>query len=957
VDETSAGLTVVLTEDDIFYYPNGSSPPVIDYTTLDLGALVAYGYNPYVGGALLVEMENDTTTIWIGNDEDGGLYSGVFPGDIALGYDQDSVEGYTSHEDYLIYQIKKNGDTYYIATDQGLHSANDPHGEWTRLTGDLSNNTGNDAAPVHTAAVAFGAGDLMYTGGYFGGFLLSEDGVSFTHSNMGMMHLNGTPEQLAMFKDEFENVTPADPTTGIYDTALDWWGDLPEATSEGDIDGDPKITILFLNIDDQYYLGTGDGTYISGYFDGRNELPLAYMALSNQAEMFYLDSDPQWINRAGSAACNQMFNLINWNQDFQEDRWLREGLSTFSQHVAGYPVADSPITFSQINNLIAWGDKNPDVEHVYTFLMVLYLYEQLLPDYDEGGPTIHGITELATSEYRGTSGLGRLITEKNGGVTSDSVDYTPVFASFFNDFVLACAIDISDTLFYDGKYGFEGVDTQFVPPSYTWYLTPTTTPPFKWHLPFWSARAMQVNDQVFFQAGPNKENQIDEAVVNGDDRNCLNFYLLYAMADAFEPEMQPDEIVLFQIPSDSIKQKGSLVIPNEYIMDGEATYPNLMRMISICSSTSEDGPSCFTFGDDSSTPEDLFLTITQNPIDDQFIDVYSFANRRLFPDGGQLYRVESLGLTDLEGPIVEITGGISDDTGEEVTFNLDQEVFYTNPQASTYSYHIAYHLEDIELPADLEFLAYGEDIVGNEKESDPTLVSVDFIEGSTGGTVQHPISNASVHVPPMALKDDIYLLLSVSDLPSFVTAAAASREISAPTDPSHYQVGPLVSAGSAGTELTAPIQLVIPFNADLAGDSEIGVYRAEGDSWVYVGGEVNENSGMLTTYSWKFGQFQAFAGPLTDMKPEMPYSFKLDQNYPNPFNPITKIQFEIPLSQHVKLNVYNVAGQLVERLADKSFEAGRHSLQWNAVGLSSGVYFLRMEAEEGTLYRKMILLK
>jgi len=93
------------------------------------------------------------------------------------------------------------------------------------------------------------------------------------------------------------------------------------------------------------------------------------------------------------------------------------------------------------------------------------------------------------------------------------------------------------------------------------------------------------------------------------------------------------------------------------------------------------------------------------------------------------------------------------------------------------------------------------------------------------------------------------------------------------------------------------------------------------------------------------------------MKPEMPYSFRLDQNYPNPFNPVTRIEFELTKAQNVKVDVYNLMGRLVARLTDDNYDAGRHTIEWKPINLSSGMYFLRLEAQEGILYRKMMLLK
>ncbi len=949
VDESPAGLTFSINDDKIFYWPEGTSAPGYDYTQLDLDHLVIYDYSGNGGNGLYVEFDGEAITVWSSSSE-GGLYSYEFTPESADYYDPEDLVVQNSHLDTLVHQIKKKDESYYFATDQGLFSAADPHGEWTRLTGYIYNNDASDSLLVDARAVAFGAGDLTYVGSHMGGFLLSDDGVNFAHSNIGLIHLNGTPEQLAMFLDEFENTTPADPDKGIYETCLEWWGDLPD---ELDIDGDPRITILFLNIDDQYYLSTGDGTYISGYFDGRNEYPLSFDANSNQLEMIYLDSDPQWINRAGAAACNQMFNLINWNQDPTDEIWIREGLASFSQHVAGYSMADGIVNVSALNSLTNWGDFNRDVEHMYSFLLMEYFYEQLFGD--EGNT--HTISEIAISPYQGINGLGRLIYEKTTGeASSDDVDYTSYFEDFYTDFIVAIVLDNPNPSFYGGKYGFSGVDTQMGAASYNWYWTATTTPPLYWHLPFWSMRVIQVKDNVFFNAGPNNENIIDNLVMNGDDRNHYRFYAIITDTTAPYPDMPLDELNLFEIPTDSVKQKGSVEFPEDLWLTGSSDPPNYLRVLAICTSDSGEFPSCYVLGDDFTPPENLFLSVAQNPIDDRYLDIYSFSDERIMPDGGQLYRIEDLGLTELEGPTVDISGAFSEDTGLAMEISLDQDVFYANPSASTYTYHIAYYLEGMQFPADLEFMAYGEDISGNEKESDVLNVTVDYIESDVGGTLVHSISGASLNVPPLALTKDAYILLSVSSYPVGV-ADQTVRQVFGEVDPSHSAVGPIVSAGSPSLELAAPVVLEVPYDPALCGDREVGVYRLEGDTWVYVGGVADAKSGLLTTYSWKMGQFQAFSGPLGDMQPEMPHRFELGQNYPNPFNPSTRIEFELTRAQHLVLSVYNIAGQRIGTLADGVYDAGRHVISWEAKNLASGVYFLRLEAEEGVLYRKMMLLK
>ena len=88
-----------------------------------------------------------------------------------------------------------------------------------------------------------------------------------------------------------------------------------------------------------------------------------------------------------------------------------------------------------------------------------------------------------------------------------------------------------------------------------------------------------------------------------------------------------------------------------------------------------------------------------------------------------------------------------------------------------------------------------------------------------------------------------------------------------------------------------------------------------------------------------------------------PNIFTLDQNYPNPFNPVTTISFNLPQKSQVTLKIYSALGEEVATLTEDRFSAGRHSVEWDASGFSSGIYFYRLEAGEFTETKKLLLLK
>ncbi len=103
---------------------------------------------------------------------------------------------------------------------------------------------------------------------------------------------------------------------------------------------------------------------------------------------------------------------------------------------------------------------------------------------------------------------------------------------------------------------------------------------------------------------------------------------------------------------------------------------------------------------------------------------------------------------------------------------------------------------------------------------------------------------------------------------------------------------------------------------------------------------------------------QGVAGTSADNpRGAMPVQYELSQNFPNPFNPTTEISFALPQASDVKLGVFNMLGQQVAVLAAGSFEAGWHSVNFDAANLPAGLYFYRIEANAFTAIKKMMLLK
>ena len=93
------------------------------------------------------------------------------------------------------------------------------------------------------------------------------------------------------------------------------------------------------------------------------------------------------------------------------------------------------------------------------------------------------------------------------------------------------------------------------------------------------------------------------------------------------------------------------------------------------------------------------------------------------------------------------------------------------------------------------------------------------------------------------------------------------------------------------------------------------------------------------------------------LEDEIPESELILSHYPNPFNPVTTIKFELDIAQNVKINIYNIKGELVSELVNKTLPSGIQQVEFNGDNLASGIYFYKMEIAGNNKVNKMLLLK
>jgi len=96
---------------------------------------------------------------------------------------------------------------------------------------------------------------------------------------------------------------------------------------------------------------------------------------------------------------------------------------------------------------------------------------------------------------------------------------------------------------------------------------------------------------------------------------------------------------------------------------------------------------------------------------------------------------------------------------------------------------------------------------------------------------------------------------------------------------------------------------------------------------------------------------------INQISSEIPKSYYLQQNYPNPFNPVTNIKFDLPKKSNVKITIFDIIGKEISVLVNEELNSGTFEVNWDASNFPSGVYFYKIETEEFSESKKMILVK
>jgi len=242
-------------------------------------------------------------------------------------------------------------------------------------------------------------------------------------------------EDIARLAEAFERSTPADSSRGIYDLDVEAFGD------PSDVDGDPRIYIVVLDILDGYP-EQGDGFY-AGYFDPKDLLPSEW---SNMKEIIYIDCYPLLALHPESAPgtlAHEFQHLIHYARDPDEEIWVNEGCSGYAELLCGYGNYFGDYFLQDPNNsLTDWSGDMADYDQ--TMMFITYI-----SDHYGGKDTIR---EIVADRKHGIEGIDSAL-----GRTGAGVGFEDVFSGW----------TVANYLDGEGIYGYPGHDILRVPGRFT----------------------------------------------------------------------------------------------------------------------------------------------------------------------------------------------------------------------------------------------------------------------------------------------------------------------------------------------------------------------------------------------------------------------------------------------------------------------------------------------------------
>lgn len=721
--------------------------------------------------------------------------------------------------------------------------------------------------------------------------------------------------------DAFDNSTPQgsiDPSKGIFDIDVQTFGTPP------DVDNDPRIILLILDIRDGY---DGSGGYAAGYFYSANEYPDGDPALeevrSNYTEIFYMDCNPADLITDRTDVLNttahEFQHMIHWAHDTNESTFVNEGLSEIASYICGYGLRSSGLYAQNTNvNLLSW-DQTGDVLEDYsrTALWTLYMYEQFPIDI---------MKDFVDRSHGGWASFNATI----GTYAADRG-----FFSTFEDWLLANYInDVS----VDSRYGYN-------------YFPLAKPTPTKSHIGNINVLPTTVSvdnlaaQYIEFSGGSNL------TVTFSDVDGILRIWAI-------------------KVGNNTVVEKienNSIYTPIGY----GSTYDKVTFL--IYSKSTVGDPKSFTYSaTGTAVTGSMELAYESGEPDSGYLGFNEGDTIAVYFDGIDGFSLDSIKIAfiqngDMQIQINEFTNIPQNSTNSPFGQPLFPLQLITSDVGGTPDWY------NIDLTS-LNIDASNDFIVGGVIGSDPAVPGICIVSEPPVGndhTLFYSFANwGDRWVFPVGDKQNdgnIWKYL----IRAYVSVGGGTV-LAQPTITS-------IVANQGNVQLS--------WNSSAGPVEGYNIYRSTSTGFIPDNNNIIGNVGStVTTYTDALPNIQANTdyyyrlssfdgdGNESDFSDEVtiktldvidingiPTEYNLNSNYPNPFNPSTTFRFSTPKDGLVKFTVHDLLGRVVYS-ENRNLFAGNYSFTWEGNNMLnqqvvSGVYFLRMETEGFSQTRKMLLLR
>ena len=197
-----------------------------------------------------------------------------------------------------------------------------------------------------------------------------------------------------------------------------------------------------------------------------------------------------------------------------------------------------------------------------------------------------------------------------------------------------------------------------------------------------------------------------------------------------------------------------------------------------------------------------------------------------------------------------------------------------------------------------------------------------------------------------------------------ITNQAPAVTLTSPSNQAEYDSNSDIRLRASASDIDGQIVKVEFYQ----GNSLIGSDTDENDGWSVVWENVAEGDYTLSAVAYDDDNAQTTSrnvnisvGTVQSTANEgenpFPTDFALLQNFPNPFNSVTTLSIAVPEPSTVEVSVYDVSGKMITTLLNDTVSVGTHQLMWDSTGLSSGVYLIKMQTQDGVFYRQATVLR